>query len=222
MSPVTNTPDLVPVLSAGKHRTPRKGACFMEMASFLAGEKWSDHPRCTHPLLASMARLVNDALSDEERRRIAMLVPDVVGLVGEDLAIDVSLAVHAAATALPLVSATRQNVLAVGLLTAERMLDTLPEEHADVHARCEAAFAAVPEAHAWAVRYARDARVRERVFRRQTAPHIVAYAVEGIAVACIDSPADHLIGLLQQAVADVRSRVQAPVPPRITALPMKV
>ncbi|GAB3441712.1 hypothetical protein GCM10027517_18050 [Phycicoccus ginsengisoli] len=223
MSPVSNTPDLVPVLSAGKHRTPRKGACFMEMASFLAGEKWSDHPRCTHPLLASMARLVNDALSDEERRRIATLVPDVVGLVGEDLAIDVSLAVHAAATALPLVSATRQNVLAVGLLTAERMLDLLPEEHPDLHARCEAAFAAAPDAHAWAVRYARDARVRERIFRRQTAPHIVAYAVEGIAVACIDSPADHLIGMLERAVADLRRRVQeAPVPPRVTALPTRV
>ena len=43
-------PDLVPILSRGKHRNPRKGACFMEMASYLAGERWSDHPRCTHPL----------------------------------------------------------------------------------------------------------------------------------------------------------------------------
>ena len=34
---------------AGRHRNPRKGACFMEMASFLAGERWSDHPQCTHP-----------------------------------------------------------------------------------------------------------------------------------------------------------------------------
>ena len=42
----------VPVLSRGKHRNPRKGACFMEFASYLAGEPWSDHPACTHPLLA--------------------------------------------------------------------------------------------------------------------------------------------------------------------------
>ena len=62
------SPELVPVLSAGRHRNPRKGACFMEMASFLAGERWSDHPSCTHPLLASLARLVNDSL---ERRRTA-------------------------------------------------------------------------------------------------------------------------------------------------------
>ena len=29
-------PDGLPVLSRGKHRSPRKGACFMEMASVLA------------------------------------------------------------------------------------------------------------------------------------------------------------------------------------------
>ena len=28
----------------------------MEFASFLAGERWSDHPACTHPLLAGVAR----------------------------------------------------------------------------------------------------------------------------------------------------------------------
>jgi hypothetical protein len=38
------SPALLPVLSRGKHRNPRKGACFMEFASLLAGERWSDHP----------------------------------------------------------------------------------------------------------------------------------------------------------------------------------
>jgi hypothetical protein len=37
-------PDLFPILSPGKHRNPRSGACFMELASLLAGERWSDHP----------------------------------------------------------------------------------------------------------------------------------------------------------------------------------
>lgn len=207
MTPASASPDLVPVLSAGRHRNPRKGACFMEMASFLAGEKWSDHPRCTHPLLASMARLVNDALTDEERPRIAMLVPEVVGVTSDDLAIDVALAVRAAATALPVASATRQNVLAVGLITALRMLDDQPGKHEDLLAMGQEAFDSVPEAYAWARRYVRDARVRERVFRRQTAPHIVAYAVEGIAVACVDDPADRLVCLLRDSIADVRARV---------------
>src|SRR5262249_23591033 len=53
-------PGFVPVLSRGKHRSPRKGACFMEFASYLAGERWSDHPPCTHPLLAALARHVTD------------------------------------------------------------------------------------------------------------------------------------------------------------------
>ena len=49
-------PDLLPILSPGRHRSPRTGACFMELASLLAGEPWSDHPACTHPLLAAVAR----------------------------------------------------------------------------------------------------------------------------------------------------------------------
>src|SRR5262245_32928804 len=57
-------PDLVPALTRGKHRNPRKGACFMELASYLAGERWSDHPRRPHPLLRYLARLVNDPTSD--------------------------------------------------------------------------------------------------------------------------------------------------------------
>ncbi|GAA1225095.1 hypothetical protein GCM10009655_24890 [Rhodoglobus aureus] len=50
------SPDFMPVLSAGCHRAPRKGGCFMEFASYLAGEKWSDHPSCTHPALAVVPR----------------------------------------------------------------------------------------------------------------------------------------------------------------------
>src|SRR5204862_8259532 len=73
-------PDLVPVLSRGRHRSPRKGACFMELASFMAGERWSDHPACTHPLLAALARQVNDATRDGARHLLAPLIPDVVGL----------------------------------------------------------------------------------------------------------------------------------------------
>src|SRR6266576_2338551 len=61
-------PELVPILSRGKHRSPRKGACFMELASYLAGERWTDHPACTHPLLAELARQVNDHVSDETRQ----------------------------------------------------------------------------------------------------------------------------------------------------------
>ena len=85
-------PDLVPILSRGKHRSPRKGACFMELASYLAGERWSDHPRCTHPLLASVARLVNDLTSDGQRSRLAGLIPCVIGMTSDDPRIDARIA----------------------------------------------------------------------------------------------------------------------------------
>ena len=61
---VPAVPDGVPVLSRGRHRSPRRGGCFMEFASFLAGERWSDHPACTHPLLGQLARQVNDLIGD--------------------------------------------------------------------------------------------------------------------------------------------------------------
>ena len=218
MSRVAPLPDIVPVLSAGRHRNPRKGACFMEMASFLAGERWSDHPKCTHPLLASLARMVNDCLSDADRPRIAGRIPDVVGLTGDAFEVDVAIATRAAAAALPIAPAARQNVMAVGLLTAERALAGLGDGYGDLRALCRAAFAAAPEAHAWAQRYARDARTSERTFRRQTAPHIVSYAVEGIAAACVDDPGSRLVALLEECIDDTAARLaqlsSAPLPQR--------
>jgi hypothetical protein len=83
-----HVPDMLPVLSRGKHRSPRKGACFMELASYLAGERWSDHPACTHSWLAAVARLVNDHTSDEGRPLLAELIPSVIGLTGDELHID--------------------------------------------------------------------------------------------------------------------------------------
>src|SRR4051794_25835623 len=133
-------PDGVPVLSRGKHRSPRKGACFMEFASFLAGERWSDHPDCTHPLLAALARDINDLLGDEARREIATLVPEVVGLNLRDPIIDALLAREVALAALPIASARRQRVAAVGLLHCEQVLNQLqgcPADH--VSARVESA-----------------------------------------------------------------------------------
>ena len=94
----------------------------MELASYLSGEKWSDHPRCTHQLLASLARSVNDCTTDAGRSRLALLIPSVIGLTGEDVRIDAAVALRAARTALPVVAADRQRVMAVAVLTADRIL----------------------------------------------------------------------------------------------------
>src|ERR671931_1881125 len=118
-------PEMLPILSRGKHRSPRKGACFMEFASLLAGERWSDHPACTHPLLAAVARHVNDCTSDAGRQRLAELVPSVIGLTGDDLRIDARIALRSATIALPVVAAGRQRVMAVSVLACERVLAAL-------------------------------------------------------------------------------------------------
>src|SRR5664280_464897 len=89
MKPTVTAPESMPVLSRGRHRNPRRGACFMEMASFMAGESWSDHPACTHPLLAELARLVNDSVSDRLRPRLVPMIPSVIGLTSQDVHVDV-------------------------------------------------------------------------------------------------------------------------------------
>lgn len=79
-----NAPDqepvpVMPVLAAGRHASPTDGGCFMEIASLLAGETWSDYPATTDPVLALLARAVNDYTSDAGRRDLVPLIPDVVG-----------------------------------------------------------------------------------------------------------------------------------------------
>ena len=101
MRNATLQPDVMPILSAGRHRSPRRGACFMEFASYLAGERWSDHPKCTNGSLAHLARLVNDLTNDAARARLTPLIPSVIGLTSDDPMLDVRLAVRAASTALP-------------------------------------------------------------------------------------------------------------------------
>ena len=123
-------PDLVPILSRGKHRNARKGACFMELASYLAGERWSDHPRCTHPLLGSVCRLVNDLTSDEHRARLAALIPCVIGMTSDDPRVDARIALRCARAALPIAAAEDQNVMAVAVLAAERALAELEDRPA--------------------------------------------------------------------------------------------
>jgi hypothetical protein len=197
-------PALLPILSRGKHRSPRKGACFMEFASLLAGERWSDHPACTHPLLAAVARHVNDLTSDAGRARLAELIPSVIGLTGDDLHIDAAIALGSARLALPVAAAERQQVLAVGVLSCERVLAEL--DGRPVGALAEAsrsALAQVPQAAAWAVRFtsAAPASVAWATrFRQQAAPSIVRSAALGIAQACVPDPDGLLRGLLAQAI----------------------
>jgi hypothetical protein len=198
--------EFVPLLSRGKHRRPHRGACFMEFASYLAGERWSDHPACTHPLLAALARGVNDHTCDERRQMLVGLVPDVIGLTSPDLRVDVVIALRAARTALPVVAEERQWVMAVAVSNCERLLADLEDRPGSpLSPQSRDALDRAPGAAAWAQRHYRATRVPRRVFRRQTAPAVVACAVEGIAQACVPDPDKLLHDLLVGAIEDCRA-----------------
>lgn len=200
-TPQVHAPDLMPVLSRGKHRSPKKGACFMELASFLAGEAWSDHPSCTHPLLASLARDINDHVDDYGRSRLAPLIPSVIGLNGDDPRVDAWIAREAALAALPVTASERQGVAAVGLMRCERMLNQLEgrsKHHLDP--RTEARLDDVPHARDWARGFSALGWGSSSTFSKRSAPAIVHSAVSGIAAAAVSSSDDILVDLLGRTI----------------------
>jgi len=189
----------------------RKGACFMEMASYLAGERWSDHPHCTHPLLAELARDVNDVVSDATRQRLAPMIPDVVGLNPVDPRVDPWIARVAAIAALPVSPLATQRVAAVGLLRCEAMLAALESRSPDeLSPGTVAALAEVPYAADWAHELVRDiglpaGRAAERGFAHHTGTAIVRSCVRGISEACVPDSESMLVDLLGQAIGICRS-----------------
>jgi hypothetical protein len=70
-----NREDRIPLerlrLQAGSHRSPREGVCVVELASALAGERFSDRPRCVCPVIAALLRSWNDRVSYKDRQRLA-------------------------------------------------------------------------------------------------------------------------------------------------------
>ncbi|MGY1728798.1 hypothetical protein ACI79J_17670 [Geodermatophilus sp. SYSU D01062] len=77
---MTRSPDFLPVLSRGRHRTPVRGACFLEYTALLAGEPFSDAPACVDAELAAVLRHANDVLSDADRPRLVPLLGRAIGL----------------------------------------------------------------------------------------------------------------------------------------------
>ena len=196
-------PELVPHLKRGKHRSPRKGACFMELASYLAGERWSDRPSCTHPLLAEVARLVNDLSSDSARPALARLIPKVIGLTSPDARVDARIALRCAQAALPVASATRQPALASAVLTAERVLAALEGRPSGrLSASSRWALEQVPLVAAEADRRRRSSDVEVPHYQRRAAPATVRCAVRGIAEACVPDADRRLYRLLSDVIED--------------------
>jgi hypothetical protein len=175
----------------------------MEMASFLAGERWNDDPACTHPLLAALARDVNDYTSDAGRSRLAELIPSVIGLTGDDLHIDARIALLCARMALPVVAAGRQQVMAVSVLACEGVLAGLDGRPADwLEEESRQVLAQVPQAARWARSFTRGITISPKAFRQHSAPATVHSAAEGLALACIPQPDQMLYDLLAGAIGE--------------------
>jgi hypothetical protein len=166
----------------------------MEVASVLAGERWSDHPRCAHPVLAAAARSVNDFMSKEELHRLAPLVPLVVDTADPDPG-------HATRLArfclewVGDIDSHHRGALDCSALTAELLLEVAPP--------------AVIEA-----RHTRQARDLNRrlsptldVYARRAAPAVAALVTQVIAETSSDPDTalrDFLEGLIRFAHEDRR------------------
>jgi hypothetical protein len=212
----TRTPELMPTLSAGRHRNARSGACFMEFASYLAGERWSDHPRCTDPLLAALARDVNDLTPDESRNRLMPLVNRVIGLTATGALgarATAEIAVRCAVAALPIASFERQRALAVGLLSVMGAL-----EPAELKTEAQRAVDGVPHARDWARKYLDSARLGSMQFTANSAEALVHTAAVGISLACIPDADSRLAELLEECIVALETLTRpASVPAVVVA-----
>ncbi|WP_353988054.1 hypothetical protein [Ruicaihuangia caeni] len=173
----------------------------MEFASYLAGERWSDHPKCTHAGLANLARMVNDCTSDAARSELAPMIPSVIGLTSDDVRLDMLLAVEASAAALPVAFEERQRSLAVGALVLEATLDAQGGMPDDMRSRLHAAFSSAPAAERWARGFL--GRYLRKLPREMSARHcrcLVQSAVDGIALACVDDNDARLRRLLKRGI----------------------
>ncbi len=69
-------------LLVGSHQSIERGLCILEAVSYVAGEKWSDHPQCASPVIAAFLRSWNDRLPDDERQSLKQYIPLLVGSRG--------------------------------------------------------------------------------------------------------------------------------------------
>jgi len=53
--------------------------CVMEAVAFVAGEEWSDSPKCASPSIAAFLRSWNDSLNNTDRQMLKPLIPKLVG-----------------------------------------------------------------------------------------------------------------------------------------------
>ena len=71
------------LLEPGAHDSPYDGVCVVELASVLAGEEFSDHPRCVCEVVGGFLRSWNDRAGHFDRQRLYPYAARVVGSAGK-------------------------------------------------------------------------------------------------------------------------------------------
>jgi hypothetical protein len=66
-------------LSRGRHVAPEHGVCTVELASMLAGDRFSDSPRTACAAVAAFVRGYNDAIDDNRRQDLFAIAALLVG-----------------------------------------------------------------------------------------------------------------------------------------------
>lgn len=72
-------------LDHGSHNDFQEGHCSMEVVSWLAGEGFTDAPKCASPVLTRYTIALNDRWGPEKRQALAPFLPRMVGTGGDGL-----------------------------------------------------------------------------------------------------------------------------------------
>lgn len=167
-------------LAAGTHLAPEDGTCLMEAVSAVTDDRWTDAPSSTHPLLAHLARLINDAVSDDLRDDLTAFIPDLIDTNSSEPFVHALIAEVCTSYAL---TAGESPMLRRMRRSAERRLGELKRPRAGARI------------------------LLLDVIRRWTFEHGTARrAVEASVAHCEKRGDDHIIGLLATAVTVVHQR----------------
>ena len=211
---MSRIPDALPFLSPGRHRRRRHGVCLMEYTSILAGERFTDHPRCTDPALAAVARAVNDYSSDAARQRLAVLASDLTAAHRTDPQVGYLLARRCLLTALPYSVLPRRRVLSVGLLGLGRASRDLSRGWRPDFVDVDTELGLMPYAGELeaAGEFLRAQGVTPDEYVRRGLPLAIETAIATIAAEAADSD-DVLLALLEDCLRDVRRSAAVPQVP---------
>ena len=70
-------------LGVGRHDRPGAIVCVMELASMIAGERFTDRPSSVCPIIGSILRMYNDNLDDGRRGDLYRYAAEAVGTRGD-------------------------------------------------------------------------------------------------------------------------------------------